>query len=88
MPPSDPIRSLLPSVRRYSVAPGILFAVPSTLQQICAYLGFKNPCLKGKVCITPTKIQRLVALGLPEPIRGAPDGWGGEEANEATKEGR
>jgi hypothetical protein len=71
----DGIRGLLADVRRYSVAPCVLFGSPGALKQICAFLGFRNACSDGKVYITPTKIDRLTALGLAAPLAGAAAGW-------------
>lgn len=56
------LRELAAQVRRYANAPGVVFGTPSTLAEICRLLGFRNDCRRGRVYLTPTKIQRL---GLP-----------------------
>lgn len=39
--------------------PGVIVGEPWVLSTICARMGFKNPCAKGRVYLTPDKIRFL-----------------------------
>jgi hypothetical protein len=43
--------------------PGVILGSPATLSALCAFLGFRNPCSKGRVYLTGAKLRRL-GIGL------------------------
>lgn len=38
---------------------GVIAGPPAVLSRLCAWLGFRNPCTKGRVYLTDTKLRRL-----------------------------
>jgi hypothetical protein len=73
------VRALLPELRRYGVRPNRLHGPPARLSRLCRIFGFRNPCDRGHVFLTDSKIEALEQLGLAAPLDEEPPQDAGPE---------